>query len=90
MIILDDITQRVDSSLFKLEPMLPRATIDHPPLAMGIEIEMNYDQIVVSRVGYNIFDLLSDLGGMQRVLSTIFGVITAVFNFKHFETYLAS
>lgn len=51
---------------------------------------MNYDHKIISRVGYNIFDLLSDLGGMHKVLSTIFGVITAVINFKHFETYLAS
>ena len=51
---------------------------------------MGYDQKVVTRVGYTILDVLADLGGMQRVLFTFFGVITAVFNYKHFETYLAS
>ena len=57
---------------------------------MGIEFEMNYDQKLVTRIGYTILDVLADLGGMQRVLSAFFGVITTVFNYKHFETYLAS
>ena len=51
---------------------------------------MNLDQRVVTRVGYTVLDVLSDLGGIQRVLFTFFNIVTAIFNFRHFETYLAS
>ena len=51
---------------------------------------MNFDQKVVTRVGYTILDVLADLGGMWSVLFSFFGILTAAFNYKHFETYLAS
>ena len=44
----------------------------------------------MTRNGYTILDVLSDMGGMQRVLFSIFSVVTSVLNYSNFDSYLAS
>ena len=45
---------------------------------------------MVTRNGYTILDVLSDMGGMQRVLFSFFSVVTSVLNYSNFDSYLAS
>ena len=42
------------------------------------------------RNGYTILDLMSDIGGMQWILLSFFAILMGVFNFNHFDNYLAS
>ena len=45
---------------------------------------------MVARNGYTIFDVLSDMGGFQRVLYSFFSIIATVLNMSNFDSYLAS
>ena len=51
---------------------------------------MNLDQTVVTRNGYTVLDVLSDMGGFQRVLYSFFTVVASILNYSHFDSYLAS
>ena len=51
---------------------------------------MDLDQTVVTRNGYTILDVLSDMGGMQRVLFSFFTVVASILNYSNFDSYLAS
>ena len=51
---------------------------------------MNFDLTVVSRNTYNIFDLLSDIGGIQSILVTFFNLLLRVWNYNHLSNYLVS
>ena len=61
---LDELTELEDSSVFKLEQKNSRPFERVPSFVIGLALEMNYDLNVVSRNTYNIFDLLSDIGGI--------------------------
>ena len=53
-------------------------------------LEVNLDQITISRSSYTILDLLSDIGGIQGILTPILGLPLIFLNYKHFETFMAS
>ena len=55
-----------------------------------IDIEMNYSLEVINRTGYTILDILSDIGGIQGILISVFSIILAIFNYKFFDSYIAS
>ena len=57
---------------------------------MEISIEMNLDQKTIARTGYTILDVLSDVGGIQSILISGFGILIGVWNYSNFENYLAS
>ena len=44
----------------------------------------------MTRDGYTILDVLSDMGGFQRVLFSFFSVIATVLNTSNFDSFLAS
>ena len=89
---LDDITKLEDSNVFDMKPLLQRP-IDaklNPGLVWRMSFEMNLDQTVVTRDGYTILDVLSDMGGFQRVLFSFFSIVAAILNVSNFDSYLAS
>ena len=45
---------------------------------------------MVTRDGYTILDVLSDMGGFQRVLFSFFSIIATILNMSNFDSYLAS
>ena len=57
---------------------------------MEVTIEMNLDLGLIYRTSYNIFDVLSDIGGMQSIIITTFAVLLGMWNYKNFENYMAS
>ena len=57
---------------------------------MQMTFEVGMTQQVILRHGYTIFDLLSDMGGMYSLLISFFGLLLALFNYKHFDTFMAS
>ena len=50
---------------------------------------MNLDLISIGRAGYNIVDMLSDIGGIQSIIITSFSLILTIFNHKYFDGYMA-
>ena len=50
---------------------------------------MNMDLTRVGRAGYNIVDMLSDIGGIQSIILTSFTLILTFLNHKYFDSYMA-
>lgn len=66
---LDEITENEHSSLFKLEYKNSKTYEQaNENLQMEIIIELNRDLQVIERTSYNIFDILSDVGGIGAAL----------------------
>ena len=61
---LDSITAFEDSSLFKIEFMQSRSYELDDFTLMSFILEVNLDQLVISRSNYTILDFLSDVGGI--------------------------
>lgn len=87
---LDQITELADSSVFKMEdmPFRPADHIEHQ--IFGFMFEMSLDLLVVARNGYNVLDLLSDVGGIESIIISGIGIFLSVFNYKHFDSYMVS
>ena len=57
---------------------------------VDITIEMDLDLKVISRSGYTILDLISDIGGIQGVLFSSFAILVGIWNHNMIENYLVS
>ena len=51
---------------------------------------MNLDQTVIQRVGYTVPDLLSDIGGIEALVFSLFGILIGVWNHNNFDNHLVS
>ena len=51
---------------------------------------MSMDRILIERNGYTMFDLLSDLGGLQGILISGISFLLSILNFNHLNGFLAS
>ena len=69
-------------------PMRPYEEKDNN--IMDIDIQMNPDLTIIERKGYQISDFLSDLGGMEAFLYSIFSVVLSFLNYDHFNRHMAS
>ena len=57
---------------------------------MNLNIEMNLDKIAIERHGYTFLDMLSDCGGVQSILVSMFSCSLIILNHEHFDTFMAS
>ena len=57
---------------------------------LTISFEMNKDKQLLQRSHYSSLDFLSDIGGMQGLLLSIFGYFIAVLNSQNSEEWLVS
>ena len=57
---------------------------------MEISIERDLDLTVISREGYTFLDFCSDLGGMQSMIITFFGLILSFWNYNFLEDFLVT
>ena len=87
---LDDLTELFNNSIFEIESLPIRSYEKDYLVQMEISLEMNLDQKTLARTGYNVLDVLSDVGGIQGILMSGFGIILSIFNYNNFENYLAS
>ena len=51
---------------------------------------MGYDLTVVEREGYTFLDLLSDVGGLESILISVFASVITFTNYSNFDSHLAS
>ena len=88
---LDDITKLENSNVLSLSALTKRP-IDYalPGEVAQLSFRMSLDQTVVTRNGYTVLDVLSDMGGFQRVLYSFFSLIAYILNMSNFDSYLAS
>ena len=59
-------------------------------MQMDLTVEMDLDLIDISRSGYTILDMMSDVGGLQGILLSFCFVLIMIWNHNHFDNYLAS
>ena len=57
---------------------------------MDITLELNLDLLKIYRNSYTILDMLSDIGGINSIFITTFGLIASIWNYRHFDNYMAS
>ena len=86
----DSLTVLEDESLFNIEEMSNKPWEVDEFTAMTLSFEVNMDQIVITRSNYTVLDLLSDIGGIQGILAPILSIPLIFFNYKHFDTFMAS
>ena len=61
---LDELTELENSGVFKLEK-LPRMPYEEKSkFVAGLTFEMNLDVLIISRTGYTVLDMFSDVGGI--------------------------
>ena len=59
-------------------------------MIMGFSFEFDMDLEVVERIHYTILDMLSDLGGIEALLFSTFGIILGFWNHNNFDNHLLS
>ena len=57
---------------------------------MFVSFEMNLDVLMVSRVGYTLFDLFSDIGGIDAILVSGISIVLSIWNYKNLDSHMAS
>ena len=87
---MNEITLKDDDSLFKVESMPIRSQEKDLNVQMDIMIEMNLDMGLLARNGYTFIDVLSDIGGIQSILISVISILIGLFNYNHFDTYMAA
>ena len=90
MVDLDDLTEYEDRTPFHFSTLPNRPQERNSSIVMQMTFEVGMTQQVILRHGYTILDLLSDMGGMYSILITFFGLLLALFNYKYFDTFMAS
>ena len=90
MVNLDELTELQDPSIFRFvrEPSQPEERI--PSLIVLISFEMDLNLYNVERSGYNILDLLSNIGGILGMLISIANVFNHIFNYNNFDDFLVA
>lgn len=51
---------------------------------------MNLNLLFVSRDGYTVIDMFSDIGGIETIFISMIHIFLSVWNYKHFDSYMAS
>ena len=87
---MDDLTEIEDFTIFDLEPLPMRSYEKDYDTVMEISIERDLDLYVISREGYTLLDFFSDLGGMQGLLLTFFGLILNIWNYNYLEDFMVT
>ena len=57
---------------------------------MALAFEINLDLLFVNRDGYTAIDVLSDIGGMESIFISGITIFLSLWNYKHFDSYMAS
>ena len=79
-----------DHTIFKLDKLANQPYEKDFIVQMDVTIEMNLDLGIINRTGYNILDVMSDIGGIQSIIITTASVLAGLWNYKHFDTFLTS
>ena len=78
---LDEITELIDSSVYRLKQVLPRP-YEKKDTMLAITIEASLDQDIIMRETLTVMDILSDIGGFAEVLIFTSSMVLSVFNYQ--------
>ena len=88
MIDLDELTQYMDNSLFRLD-LMPVRPWEYDKVSQFVfSVELNFDLIIVERKIYSTLDFMSDVGGIQKILISTFGFIVTMSSRKNAKDFL--
>ena len=82
---LNDITETDVNGLFSLNTKLLLPYEKNDSTCISVTIEMDPNLTLYERSVYTVFDMLSDLGGLNGILMTICGIICATWNYNAFD-----
>ena len=91
MINFDQLTSFDDGSLFDFEFRQSRITgliNENNPWAMLIQLWASRDSTLIQRDVYSSLDFLSDIGGIQGLFVSVFGLVITMVNTEKFEEHL--
>ena len=57
---------------------------------MALSFELDPNLLVLSRDNYGILDMLSDVGGLTKVLAFGFNYLLYLLNYRYIDSFLAS
>ena len=87
---MDELTELEDSSVFKLVRGQTTLIDFVPGLIMSIPFEVDFDRSVIHRDSYTIIDVLSDIGGLNGLITSFLAVLVSILNHNNFDSFLAS
>ena len=87
---LDELTELENDSIFTLIRVPDRSYEKDYHAWFDLNIEMNMDMLSHKRQGYYIFDLISDVGGIQSILFSTFAFFVSVWNYNMLENSMVS
>ena len=87
---MDQLTMVEDASVFRLELMPFTSYEKDYDVQVDVTVERNLSLQIIQREGYNAFDLLSDIGGLQQIIFSIITIFIAFWNFNNFDDYMVT
>ena len=87
---LDDITEITDDSVFKLTEMPIKVYEFDTQTQLQLSFVRNLDQVAISRFGYTVLDLFSDIGGLLSLLYGAVQIILVTVTFDTVDNYMVS
>ena len=89
MVNLDEVT-KLEQTVFKIEK-LPRNPFErYPNLIASVSFEMSQDLQIIKRLHYSLLDMLADVGGLNRTLSSFYSIVALALGFQSMDTFLSS
>ena len=87
---LDEVTQLKYDDLFTLSKydVLPYEKPNKNWIAISIDMDLN--MIHIERKLYTVFDMLSDVGGLLGILTTIAAFLNSIWNYQAFDNFMVS
>ena len=76
--------------LFTVNQLVSLPYEDNDNVWISVTIEMDLNMMHYERKVYTVFDMLSDVGGLSGILTTIFWVLSAIWNYQAFDNFMVS
>ena len=87
---LGALTMTYMNDLFTINELKNRPYENTDDAWLSITFEMNLDVTTIERNSYTIFDMFSDVGGLFGIFSTMFGVVSGIWNYNSFDNHMVS
>lgn len=86
----DDLTALEDGRVFSLIKQPVISYEKDKNAQVDITIEMDLNRKVISRNGYTLLDLISDIGGIQGMLISGVAIVVGIWNYNMIDNHLVS
>lgn len=87
---LNELTQIEKDGLFKLEQLQDRPYEKEDDVWVSVTIERSLTTIAFERQVYNMFDFLSDVGGLSGILVYGLAIFVKAWNYNRFDNFMVT